>query len=377
MKTSIFAKLKTLQKRYEEIEVMLSKPSIIANQTTFRTLSSEYINLSEVTRFFREWKKIQDNIKITEVLLKDSEIREMAQEELEYMYNNSKILEQQLYILLLSKKTNDEQSCFIEIRAGTGGNEAAVFAGDLFRMYRRYSEIYRWNVKIISTRDAEYGGYKEVIIHVIGNCAYGRLKFESGGHRVQRVPITESQGRIHTSTCTVAVMPKLAEKDAFKINTNDLKIDTFRSSGAGGQHVNTTDSAIRVTHIPSGITVECQDERSQHKNKSKALDVLRARLHAADTIKRRTVEDNLRRNLLGTGDRSDRIRTYNFPQGRVTDHRINLTIYNLNEIMEGKLDDLINPIIQEYKADQLADFMNLECSDIKDERSNLDKKCSS
>jgi peptide chain release factor 1 len=287
-------------------------------------------------------------------MLDDPEMREMAQEEIAEAKNQIADLEQQLQILLLPKDPDDERSCYLEIRAGTGGDEAALFAGDMFRMYSRYAESRRWKIEVMSANEGEHGGYKEIIAKVIGDGAYGRLKFESGGHRVQRVPATESQGRIHTSACTVAVMPEIPEAELPDINPGDLRIDTFRSSGAGGQHVNTTDSAIRITHLPTGIVVECQDERSQHKNKAKALSVLGARIRAAEMAKRQQEEASTRRNLLGSGDRSDRNRTYNFPQGRVTDHRINLTIYRLDEVMEGKLDSLIEPIVQEYQADQLA-----------------------
>lgn len=354
MKNSVVAKLEALQERYEEVEVMLGDAGIIADQTRFRALSREYAQLTDVTASFRQWRKTQDDIATAESMLDDLEMREMAQEELKEARQHNEVLEQQLQLLLLPKDPDDERHCFIEVRAGTGGDEAAIFAGDLFRMYSRYAEARRWQVEIMSTSDGEHGGYKEIIAKVSGEGAYGRFKFESGGHRVQRVPETESQGRIHTSACTVAVMPELPEAELPDINPSDLKIDTFRSSGAGGQHVNTTDSAIRITHLPTGIVVECQDERSQHKNKAKALSVLGARIHAAEMSKRAAEEASTRRNLLGSGDRSDRNRTYNFPQGRVTDHRINLTIYRLDEVMEGKLDMLIEPIVQEYQADQLA-----------------------
>ncbi|MBW1251654.1 peptide chain release factor 1 [Pantoea allii] len=354
MKTSIVAKLEALQERHEEVEAMLGDAGVIADQDRFRALSREYAQLTDVTRCFRDWQQNQQDIETAKMLLDDPEMRDMAQEELLEAREKSELLEQQLQLLLLPKDPDDERDCFVEVRAGTGGDEAAIFAGDLFRMYSRYAEARRWRVEIVSANEGEHGGYKEVIARVMGDGAYGRLKFESGGHRVQRVPETESQGRIHTSACTVAVMPELPETELPEINPSDLKIDTFRSSGAGGQHVNTTDSAIRITHLPTGIVVECQDERSQHKNKAKALSVLGARIHAAEMAKRHEVEASTRRNLLGSGDRSDRIRTYNFPQGRVTDHRINLTIYRLDEIMEGKLDSLIEPIVQEYQADQLA-----------------------
>ncbi|WP_264272798.1 peptide chain release factor 1 [Duffyella gerundensis] len=354
MKTSIVAKLEALQERHEEVEAMLGDAGVIADQDRFRALSREYAQLGDVTHCFRQWQQVQEDLDTAEQMLDDPEMRDMAQEELKEARNKSEALEQQLQMLLLPRDPDDERHCFIEVRAGTGGDEAAIFAGDLFRMYSRYAESRRWRVEIISANEGEHGGYKEVIARVAGDGAYGRLKFESGGHRVQRVPETESQGRIHTSACTVAVMAEVPEAELPEINAGDLKIDTFRSSGAGGQHVNTTDSAIRITHLPTGIVVECQDERSQHKNKAKALAVLGARIRAAEIAKRQAEEASERRNLLGSGDRSDRNRTYNFPQGRVTDHRINLTLYRLDEVMEGKLDALIEPIVQEYQADQLA-----------------------
>lgn len=354
MKSSIVAKLEALQERHEEVEAMLGDANIIADQDRFRVLSREYAQLSDVSQCFRQWQQSQDDIATAEAMLDDAEMRDLAQDELQVARQQSEQLEQQLQVLLLPQDPDDERYCFIEVRAGTGGDEAALFAGDLFRMYSRYAESHRWQVEIISASDGEHGGYKEIIAKIAGEGAYGRLKFESGGHRVQRVPETESQGRIHTSACTVAVMPEVPAAELPDINPADLRIDTFRSSGAGGQHVNTTDSAIRITHLPTGIVVECQDERSQHKNKAKALSVLGARIRAAEVAKRHDEEASTRRNLLGSGDRSDRNRTYNFPQGRVSDHRINLTLYRLDEVMEGKLDMLIEPIVQEYQADQLA-----------------------
>ncbi|MCG2878620.1 peptide chain release factor 1 [Obesumbacterium proteus] len=354
MKPSIVAKLEALQERHEEVQAHLGDAGVIADQDRFRALSREYAQLTDVTRCFQTWQQVQEDLATAELMLDDPEMREMAQEEISEAKNQIADLEQQLQILLLPKDPDDERSCYLEIRAGTGGDEAALFAGDMFRMYSRYAEARRWKVEVMSANEGEHGGFKEVIAKVIGEGAYGRLKFESGGHRVQRVPATESQGRIHTSACTVAVMPEIPEAELPDINPGDLRIDTFRSSGAGGQHVNTTDSAIRITHLPTGIVVECQDERSQHKNKAKALSVLGARIRAAEMAKRQQEEASTRRNLLGSGDRSDRNRTYNFPQGRVTDHRINLTIYRLDEVMEGKMDSLIEPIVQEYQADQLA-----------------------
>ncbi|MBI0061614.1 MULTISPECIES: peptide chain release factor 1 [Gilliamella] len=354
MKPSIISKLETLQERYEEVQALLSDAAVIADQNRFRTLSKEYAQLTDVVKCFANWKQTQEDIETAKMMLSDPEMSEMAQEELNEALSQVEQQEKQLQVLLLPKDPNDDYNCFVEVRAGTGGDEAAIFAGDLARMYTRYAESRNWRVEIMSSNDGEHGGYKEVIMLVSGDGVYGQLKFESGGHRVQRVPETESQGRIHTSACTVAVLPEIPEAEMPEINPADLKIDTYRSSGAGGQHVNTTDSAIRITHIPTGIVVECQDERSQHKNKAKAMSVLAARIQDAEMRKRQQEEASTRRNLLGSGDRSDRIRTYNYPQGRVTDHRINLTIYRLDEVMEGKLDMLIEPIVQEYQADQLA-----------------------
>ena len=331
MKPSIVAKLEALHERHEEVQALLGDAQTIADQERFRALSREYAQLSDVSRCFTDWQQVQEDIETAQMMLDDPEMREMAQDELREAKEKSEQLEQQLQVLLLPKDPDDERNAFLEVRAGTGGDEAALFAGDLFRMYSRYAEARRWRVEIMSASEGEHGGYKEIIAKISGDGVYGRLKFESGGHRVQRVPATESQGRIHTSACTVAVMPELPDAELPDINPADLRIDTFRSSGAGGQH-----------------------ERSQHKNKAKALSVLGARIHAAEMAKRQQAEASTRRNLLGSGDRSDRNRTYNFPQGRVTDHRINLTLYRLDEVMEGKLDMLIEPIIQEHQADQLA-----------------------
>ena len=354
MKPSIVAKLEALLERHEEVQAMLGEPSVIADQERFRALSKEYAQLTDVVKCFRDWQQAQEDLSTAEELLDDPEMRDMAQDELNAAKNSIEQLEQELQVLLLPKDPNDERNCYLEIRAGAGGDEAAIFAGDLFRMYSRFAEARRWRVEVVSCSDGEHGGYKEMIAKISGDGVYGVLKFESGGHRVQRVPATESQGRIHTSACTVAILPEVPEAEIPDINPVDLKIDTFRSSGAGGQHVNTTDSAIRITHLPTGLVVECQDERSQHKNKAKAMSVLAARLRAAEEEKRHQEEAATRRNLLGSGDRADRIRTYNYPQSRVTDHRINLTLYRLEEVMEGKLDMLIQPIVQEHQADQLA-----------------------
>ena len=356
MKASILTKLETLVERYEEVQHLLGDPDVIGDQDKFRALSKEYSQLEEVTKCFQAYQQAQEDLVAAEEMAKedDEEMREMAQEEIKEAKDTIERLNDELQILLLPKDPNDDRNCFLEIRAGAGGDEAGIFAGDLFRMYSKFAEKKGWRVEVMSSNEAEHGGYKEMIAKVSGDGAYGVLKFESGGHRVQRVPATESQGRVHTSACTVAVMAEIPEAEIPEIKPADLKIDTFRASGAGGQHVNTTDSAIRITHLPTGTVVECQDERSQHKNKAKAMAVLAARIIQAEEAKRAAEESDTRRNLLGSGDRSDRIRTYNYPQGRVSDHRINLTIYRLNEVMEGEVASLIDPVIQEHQADQLA-----------------------
>ncbi|OEF27420.1 peptide chain release factor 1 [Vibrio rumoiensis] len=356
MNSSILTKLETLVERYEEVQHLLGDPGVIGDQNKFRALSKEYSQLEEVTKCFQLYQQAQDDLDAAEEMAQedDAEMREMAQEEIKEAKSSIERLAAELQILLLPKDPNDDRNCFLEIRAGAGGDEAGIFAGDLFRMYSRFAEKKGWKVEVVSSNISEQGGFKEMIAKVNGDGAYGVLKFESGGHRVQRVPATESQGRVHTSACTVAVMAEIPEAEIPEIKASDLKIDTFRSSGAGGQHVNTTDSAIRITHLPTGTVVECQDERSQHKNKAKAMAVLAARIIKAEEEKRAAEESDTRRNLLGSGDRSDRIRTYNYPQGRVSDHRINLTLYRLNEVMEGDLQSLVDPVIQEHQADQLA-----------------------
>ena len=356
MKQSILVKLETLVERYEEVQHLLGDPSVLADQNRFRALSKEYSQLEEVTKCFQAYQQAKEDLVAAEEMAQedDAEMREMAQEEIKEAKAEIERLADELQVLLIPKDPNDDRNCFVEIRAGAGGDEAGIFAGDLFRMYSKYAESRGWRIEIINENRSEQGGYKEMIAKVNGDGAYGILKFESGGHRVQRVPATESQGRVHTSACTVAVLPEIPEAEIPEINAGDLKIDTFRASGAGGQHVNTTDSAIRITHLPTGIVVECQDERSQHKNKAKAMSVLAARIIKAEEEKRHAEEASTRRNLLGSGDRSDRIRTYNYPQGRVSDHRITLTLYRLNEVMEGDLDALIQPVFTEYQADQLA-----------------------
>ena len=354
MNKSILSKLENLKDRYEEVQHLLGDVEIINDQNKFKSLSKEYSQLEEVVNVYNKYNEIKNNLDEAREMLTDPEMKELAQEEITTAEKSLDELTNELQILLIPKDPNDERNCFIEIRAGAGGDEAGIFAGDLFRMYSRFSEKSRWKIQILSANEAEHGGFKEIIAKIEGDGVYGQLKFESGGHRVQRVPETESQGRVHTSACTVAILPEIPEAEIPEINSSDLNIDTFRASGAGGQHVNTTDSAIRITHIPTGIVVECQDERSQHKNKAKAMSVLASRIQQAEDDKRQKEEASTRKNLLGTGDRSDRIRTYNYPQSRVTDHRINLTLYKLNEVMEGDLMSLIDPIITEYQADKLA-----------------------
>lgn len=356
MKDSILDKLNHLQDRHQEVSALLSDPEVMGNQNRYRDLGREYAELGPVVQCFARYKAAQADIDGARELLRDgdAEMRDMAQEELKAAQSRLELLEIELQTLLLPKDPNDGKNVFLEIRAGTGGDEAAIFAGNLFRMYSRYADNIGWKVEVISERPGEHGGYREIISRIIGDGVYSQLKFESGAHRVQRVPETEAQGRIHTSTCTVAVMPEADEVEEVNIDKADLRIDTYRASGAGGQHVNKTDSAIRITHIPTGIVVECQDERSQHKNRSKAMSWLQAKLNDAAISAQQKAEASQRRSLVGTGDRSERIRTYNFPQGRLTDHRINLTLYKLGEVMEGSLGDVIQPLKNEYQADQLA-----------------------
>lgn len=356
MKDSIHKKLEGIAERHEELAGLLADPDVIGNQDQFRKLSVEYSQLEEVVKTFQQWRQTQDDIASAREMLAedDDEMRAMAQDELDSASARAEVLETDLQKLLLPKDPHDDSNVFLEIRAGTGGDEAAIFAGDLFRMYSRYAEKNRWQLEIVSESEGEHGGYKEVIARVIGQGAYSRLKFESGAHRVQRVPETESQGRIHTSAATVAVMPEAEAVEADEINPADLRVDTFRASGAGGQHVNKTDSAIRLTHLPTGIVVECQDERSQHKNRARAMSLLAAKLLDMKRSKQEAEQAETRRNLVGSGDRSERIRTYNFPQGRITDHRINLTLYKLDEVLGGDLDQVVDPLISEYQADQLA-----------------------
>ncbi|MCW8964711.1 MAG: peptide chain release factor 1 [Gammaproteobacteria bacterium] len=354
MKSSIINKLDGIADRYEELEGLMSQPEIISDQNEFRNLSKEYAQLELVVKAHREYRQILEDIEAAREMESDPEMKEMAAEEIAEGTARRNQLELDLQKLLLPRDPHDHSNIFLEIRAGTGGDEAAIFSGDLFKMYSRYAEMQKWQIEIISESLGEHGGYKEIIARIVGEGAYSKLKFESGAHRVQRVPETESQGRIHTSACTVAIMPELDAVEEYDINPSDLRIDTYRASGAGGQHVNKTDSAIRLTHLPTGVVVECQDERSQHKNKARAMSLLQARLLTAEQDKQQAAQAQTRRNLVGSGDRSERIRTYNFPQGRVTDHRINLTLYSLNEVIAGDLGQIIEPLINEYQADQLA-----------------------
>ncbi|PMR66969.1 peptide chain release factor 1 [Halomonas heilongjiangensis] len=357
MKASLRQRLDAFAERFEELAALLAEPEVIADQARFRGYSREYAELEALVDAWQCYRAIEGDIASAEQLTGDSdaEMRELAEMELTEGRERLEAMEGRLKQLLVPKDPDDRRNVFLEVRAGTGGDEAALFAGDLFRMYSRYAEKRGWKVEVVSASHGEQGGYKEIISRVKGEGVYARLKFESGAHRVQRVPATESQGRIHTSACTVAVMPEADEVSDIDINPGDLRVDTFRSSGAGGQHVNTTDSAIRITHLPSGVVVECQEERSQHKNRAKAMSLLAARLRQAAVESRRQAQADARRSLVGSGDRSERIRTYNFPQGRITDHRINLTLYKLGEVISGEqLDEVIEPLIHEYQAEQLA-----------------------
>lgn len=358
MKESIQHKLDLLCDRYEEVGALLSSLEVIQDQNRFRELSQEYAEIEPVVQCFEDYRRAaEDNIEARQMLddESDPEMKEMAQEEFKSSEKQRDELNEQLQKLLLPKDPNDRKNVFLEVRAGTGGDEAAIFAGNLFRMYSRFAETRKWRVEIISEREGDHGGYKEIITRIVGDGAYSQLKFESGAHRVQRVPETESQGRVHTSACTVAILPEADELESIDINKGDLRVDTFRASGSGGQHVNKTDSAIRLTHLPSGIVVECQDERSQHKNKAKAMALLQAKLNTAQSDAAAQEQSDARRDLVGSGDRSERIRTYNYSQSRVTDHRINLTLYKLDEIMEGGgLGELVQALVNEYQADQLA-----------------------
>jgi peptide chain release factor 1 len=356
MKPSIQHKLESLCERYDEIAALLSEPEIQNNQNKFRSLSQEYAQITPLVECYKKRAEAlaQKTSALEMATDSDPELRELAKEEVTEAENTVSALEHELQVLLLPKDPNDNRNIFLEIRAGTGGDEAAIFSGDLSRMYQRYAERKGWQTEIIGESFGEHGGYKEVILRVSGRDVYSQLKFESGTHRVQRVPETESQGRIHTSACTVAIMPEVEEVDAIDINPADLKVDTYRSSGAGGQHVNKTESAIRITHLPSGVVVECQDERSQHKNRARAMSLLASRLLSAEQEKHHAEQSATRKLQVGSGDRSERIRTYNYPQGRLTDHRINLTLYKLEDILQGGLEHVIQPLVSEHQAELLT-----------------------
>jgi peptide chain release factor 1 len=354
MNPTLINKLDQLVDRHIEIDALLAEPTVTANMDRYRRITREQSEIGPVVAEYRAWQQAHADLATARELLADLEMRALAEDEISDAEARIVQVEAALQVLLLPKDPNDERNVFLEIRAGTGGNESALFAGALFRMYARYAERQRWQVEIVSESPGEVGGFKEIICRVNGQGAYSRLKFESGGHRVQRVPETESQGRIHTSACTVAVMPEADERAAVAINPADLKIDTYRASGAGGQHINKTDSAVRITHLPTGIVVECQDDRSQHRNKAQALSVLAARIQDAQDRAAHAAEASTRKSLVGSGDRSDRIRTYNFPQGRITDHRINLTLYKIDAIMDGDLGDLVAALTSEHQAEQLA-----------------------
>ena len=358
MKKSLELKLEQMLERFQEIGRLLSEASVISDQNQFKALSKEYAQLEPIASCYDLYVQASENQAALQEMMDsdDPEMAEMAADEMASAKERVETLDEELQWHLIPKDPDDERNIYLEVRAGTGGDEAAIFAGDLFRMYSRFAETQGWPIEIISANHGEHGGFKEVIARSGGSNVYAQLKFESGTHRVQRVPATESQGRVHTSACTIAVMPEIEAIDDIQINSEDLRIDTYRSSGAGGQHINKTDSAIRITHLPTGVVVECQDERSQHKNRAKAMTLLKTRLLNAEQTKQRQEQAQTRKSLVGTGDRSERIRTYNFPQGRLTDHRINLTLYQLGEIMEGNLSSVIDALKREYHAELLAEL---------------------
>ena len=354
MKDSMRGRLEQLARRLIEIDALLAEPDIASDMDRFRKLSRERAEIEPVVMQFQQYEATEGDIQAAKEMQSDPDMREMAEEELKIGRERLEVLEDELQVLLLPRDPDDGRSVFLEIRAGTGGDESALFAGDLLRMYSRYAETKGWRVELMSESPSEVGGYKEVIARIDGDGVYGRLKFESGAHRVQRVPATETQGRIHTSACTVAILPEADELSDIVINPSDLRVDTFRASGAGGQHVNKTDSAIRLTHLPTGLVVECQEDRSQHRNREKAMQVLAARLKDKQMQEQQSKEAAQRKSLVGSGDRSERIRTYNYPQGRVTDHRINLTLHKLPTIMQGDLDELTDALRAEQRAEMLA-----------------------
>jgi peptide chain release factor 1 len=356
MKPSMQKKLAALSERIQELNSLLSSESITNDMDQYRKITKEHSDITPIVDEYLAYKKNEVNLNEAQAMLSDPEMKEFAQEEIEQCKLKLVAIEDNLQKLLLPKDPNDEKNIFLEIRAGTGGDESALFAGDLFRMYSRYTERQGWKMEIVSSSESEVGGYKEIIMKIIGHGAYSKLKFESGGHRVQRVPDTETQGRIHTSACTVAVLPEADEISDVIINPAEIRLDTYRASGAGGQHINKTDSAVRITHLPTGIVVECQDDRSQHRNKAQAMSVLAARIRDAQIREQQSKLASDRRSLIGSGDRSERIRTYNYPQGRITDHRINLTLYKIEAITDGDMEELINALSNEHQADLLAGF---------------------
>jgi peptide chain release factor 1 len=356
MKPSMLGKLDQLANRLVELDELLMHPDATSNMDSYRKMTREHAELGPLVALYHSYQEAGNDIATAQEMLGDPDMKEFAQEEIEAAKATMARLERELQTMLLPKDVNDERNIFLEIRAGTGGDESALFAGDLLRMYTRYAERQGWKTEIVSDSPGEVGGFKEVVLRLVGDGTYGKLKFESGGHRVQRVPATETQGRIHTSACTVAALAEPDEAQAVEINPADLRIDTYRASGAGGQHVNKTDSAVRITHLPTGIVAECQDDRSQHRNKAKAMQVLAARIKEKERSERAAREAATRKGLIGSGDRSDRIRTYNFPQGRLTDHRINLTLYKLQFLLEGDLDEVVNALLLARKAEQLAEL---------------------
>ena len=356
MKPSMQKKLAGLSDRIQELNTLLSSETITNDMDQYRKITKEHSDITPIVNEYHAYKKNEDNLNEAQSMLSDPEMKEFAQEEIEQCKLKLVTIEDNLQKLLLPKDPSDEKNIFLEIRAGTGGDESALFAGDLFRMYSRYTERQGWKMETVSSSESEVGGYKEIIMKIIGHGAYSKLKFESGGHRVQRVPDTETQGRIHTSACTVAVLPEADEISDVIINPAEIRLDTYRASGAGGQHINKTDSAVRITHLPTGIVVECQDDRSQHRNKAQAMSVLAARIRDAQIREQQSKLASDRRSLIGSGDRSERIRTYNYPQGRITDHRINLTLYKIEAITDGDMEELINALSNEHQADLLAGF---------------------
>ncbi len=356
MKPFLRQQLERYPIRLQELDFFLQQPEVVQDMQRYRALTREHAEVSEVAGLYEQFLRREKDLGQARQMLEDAEMADMARDEISGIETGLPALEEELQRLLLPKDPDDVRNSFLEIRAGTGGDESALFAGDLLRMYTRYAERQGWRTEIVSESDGEVGGYKEVVIRVVGDGAYGKLKFESGGHRVQRVPATETQGRIHTSACTVAALAEPDEAQAVQINPADLRIDTYRASGAGGQHVNKTDSAVRITHLPTGIVAECQDDRSQHRNKAKAMQVLAARIKEKERSERAAKEAATRKGLIGSGDRSDRIRTYNFPQGRLTDHRINLTLYKLQFIMDGELDEVVEALLLARKAEQLEEL---------------------